>query len=354
MNRLIDKLAIMLICFLGFCFSESFAEPVIGILVSASVSAAAQMFTGKKIAAVLIFVYSAVCGIFPAFFCAVPLMLYDALLEQKYWLVLPALAALFQLEKFAEMQLIISIIGIIISAIIYMRVSKLEETVKTFTSLRDEIAEKNIRLADRNMQLAEAANNEIHLASLRERNRIAREIHDNVGHMLTRSLLQSGALIILNKDEKLKEPLEELKNTLDSAMTGIRESVHDIHDDSIDLKKVIEESISSVDERFEVKFDYDAGKNIPGKIKLCTAGIVKEGLSNAVKHSNGNKISIVFREHPAFYQLMIEDNGICKNISGNGMGLKNMEERADSVGGRISFTPSENGFRIFMSAPKEL
>ena len=56
MNRLIDKLAIMLICFLGFCFSESFAEPVIGILVSASVSAAAQMFTGKKIAAVLIFV----------------------------------------------------------------------------------------------------------------------------------------------------------------------------------------------------------------------------------------------------------------------------------------------------------
>ncbi len=354
MNRLIDKLAIMLICFIGFGFSENFLTPVVGFLVSATVSAAAQMFTGKKISAVLIFAYSALCGIFPAFFCAIPLMLYDALWEKKYWLILPAITVLFQLDKLAEHQFIISAVGMIVSIIIYMRVSKLEETVRILTSLRDEITEKNIRLSDKNQRLAEAQDNEIYLAALRERNRIAREIHDNVGHMLTRSLLQSGALIILNKDENLKEPLESLKNTLDSAMNGIRESVHDIRDDSIDLKKVIEESISSVDERFHVELDYDAGQNIPGKIKLCAAGIVKEGLSNAVKHSSGNRISIIFREHPTFYQLMIEDNGNCKNISENGMGLKNMEERADSVGGRISFTPSENGFRIFMSARKEL
>lgn len=354
MNRLVDKIAIMMICFIGFSFSESFTEPVAGFLISAAVSAAAQILTGKNSAAVLIFVYSSLCGIFPAFFCALPLMLYDALWEKKYWLVMPAITVLFQLDRLAEHQFIISAVGMIISAIIYIRVSKLEETVRTFTSLRDEIAEKNIRLSEKNQCLAEAQDTESYLAALRERNRIAREIHDNVGHMLTRSLLQSGALIILNKDENLKEPLESLKSTLDSAMTGIRESVHDIHDDSIDLKKVIEESISSVDERFNVKLDYDAGKNIPGKIKLCAAGIVKEGLSNAVKHSNGDKISIIFREHPGFYQLMIEDNGSCKNISGNGMGLKNMEERADSIGGRISFTPSESGFRIFMSVKKEL
>ncbi len=354
MNRLIDKLAIMLICLVGFGSSDNITAPVVGFLVSAAISTAAQIFTGKKIASVLIIVYSAACGIFPILFCAIPLMLYDALWEKKYWLVLPAITVLFQLDRLTEHQFIISAVGMIASVIIYIRVSKLEDTVRTLTSLRDEIAEKNISLADRNMQLAEATDNEIHLASLRERNRIAREIHDNVGHMLTRSLLQSGALIILNKDENLKEPLEELKNTLDSAMTGIRESVHDIRDDSIDLKAVIEESISSVDERFDVDLDYDAGKNIPGKIKLCAAGIVKEGLSNAVKHSDGNKISIVFREHPGFYQLMIEDNGSCKSISQSGMGLKNMEDRADSVGGRISFTPSENGFRIFMSVPKKL
>ena len=42
---------------------------------------------------------------------------------------------------------------------------------------------------------------EIYLATLKERNRIAREIHDNVGHMLTRSILQLGALSVINKDE---------------------------------------------------------------------------------------------------------------------------------------------------------
>lgn len=73
------------------------------------------------------------------------------------------------------------------AVIIYMRVSKLEDTVGNLTALRDQITEKNMQLAEQNLRLAEAQDNEIHLATLRERNRIAREIHDNVGHMLTRS-----------------------------------------------------------------------------------------------------------------------------------------------------------------------
>ena len=72
------------------------------------------------------------------------------------------------------------------------------------------------------------------------------------------------------------------------------------------------------------------------------------------KHSNGDRIHIILREHPAFYQLLIEDNGSCSGINGNGIGLKNMEDRAASVNGNISFTPSEKGFRIFMSVPKEI
>ena len=47
---------------------------------------------------------------------------------------------------------------------------------------------------------------EIHLATLKERNRIAREIHDNVGHLLSRSLLQTGALQVMNHDKALDAP----------------------------------------------------------------------------------------------------------------------------------------------------
>jgi signal transduction histidine kinase len=218
--------------------------------------------------------------------------------------------------------------------------------------LRDEVAGKNLQLSDQNYKLAQAQDNEIHLATLKERNRIAREIHDNVGHMLTRSLLQSGALLVINKDEQLREPLESLRSTLDSAMTSIRESVHDLHDDSIDLEKVLNDSINTVDSRFTVDLDCDIGANVPGNIKLCIIGIVKEGISNAVKHSTGDRISIVIREHPAFYQLMLKDNGSCSEIKESGIGLKNMRDRAEALKGVITFTPSEEGFRIFMSIPK--
>ena len=55
---------------------------------------------------------------------------------------------------------------------------------------------------------------EIYLATLKERNRIAREIHDNVGHMLTRSILQLGALSVINKDETVGEAINDLSGTL--------------------------------------------------------------------------------------------------------------------------------------------
>lgn len=354
LNRLLDKLAITLICLIGFAANDSFTAPVIAFLFSVTASLAAQILTGRKSASCVIFISAAACTVMPEFFCALPLMIYDALWEKKCWLVLPCLTVFLRPDAPGPFQLIISFVGIIISVIIYLRVSKLEETVGKLTLLRDKIAEKSILLTEQNRRLSDAQDNEIHLAALKERNRIAREIHDNVGHMLTRSLLQSGALIVMNKDESLKEPLNSLKDTLDCAMTGIRESVHNLHDDSIDLKAVMLESVKSADSRFDVSFDYDAGENIPGKVKMCVAGVVKESLSNAVKHSSGNKISVVFREHPAFYQLMIKDNGKLKKISENGIGLKNMEERADSVGGKISFTPSEHGFTVFMSVPKKL
>ena len=353
MNRLLDKLSILLICMTGFAAADSFTAPVAALLVSASASSAVQLLTGKKSAAVIIALCAAMCGVMPVFFCALPLMLYDALCEKKWWLILPSAAVLLRPEQITPMQLMITAAGVFASLIIYMRVSSLEKNVAKLTSLRDEVAEKNLRLSRQNTLLAQAQDNEIHLATLKERNRIAREIHDNVGHMLTRSLLQSGALIIMNKDEALKEPLSSLRDTLDSAMTSIRSSVHDLHDDSIALRKVVDDSLKTVSEKFTVRLDYDISQEPPGKIKMCIAGIVKEGLSNAAKHSNGDRISLVLREHPGFYQLMLEDNGTSGSINENGIGLKNMTERAESAGGRISFTASEKGFRIFMSIPKQ-
>ena len=353
MNRLIDKLAILLLCMMSLAMSDSFIEPVIVVITAVTASAAAQLLTGKAAASIIIVACSLACGVFPLFLCMISLMLYDALWEKKWWLVLPSALAIFSNKQLSVVQLIIILSGTLAACMIYSRVSNLETTVATLTDLRDQVTEKNMQLSQQNRKLAQAQDSQIHLAELKERSRIAREIHDNVGHLLTRSILQSGAIMVINKDEQLKEPLAELKGTLDSAMTSIRASVHDLHNESLDLKHIIEDSAGSVGERFTVDIDYDMSPDVPGNIKLCMAGVVKEGLSNAVKHSNGDRIRIVLREHPSFYQLHIEDNGCCTEIKETGIGLKNMEERAASAGGTISFTPSENGFRIFMSIPKD-
>lgn len=352
MNRLLDKLAILSICLIGICDSESYMLPVIALLTAVTASSSAQILTGKRFACVIIMVWAAICGIFPVFFCTAPLVIYDSLWEKKLWLSAPLALFLTTDKLLMPIQYVATLAGISVAFIVYSRISSLEQDVTKLTALRDEVTEKNIQLSQQNRRLVDAQDNEIHLATLSERNRIAREIHDNVGHMLTRSLLQSGALIIINKDEKMKEPLISLKNTLDSAMTSIRESVHDLHDDSIDLRKIIEDALKAVNERFNVKLDYDISDNTSGKIKLCIAGVVKESISNAAKHSNGNTLSVILREHPVFYQIMIEDNGKSSSIQDSGIGLKNMTERAESCGGRITFTPSEKGFRVFMSIPK--
>lgn len=353
MNRLMDKIAILMICMAGFCLSDDPAQPVVALLISVSASCAVQILTGRTSASVLIAVCSAMCGVIPVIFCAVPLMLYDAMWEKRWWLTLPASLIIVQSSSISPLQVLISAGGIAAAVIIFFRVYGMEKNIQKLTALRDEVTEKNLMLSQQNTRLAKAQDNEIHLATLRERNRIAREIHDNVGHMLTRSLLQSGALIVINKDEDLREPLVSLKDTLDSAMTSIRESVHDLHDDSIDLKKLISDSLEAVQDKFTVRLEYDVSGEMNGSQKLCIAGIVKECISNAAKHSTGDRLTVVLREHPVFYQLLVEDNGPCTAINETGIGLKNMTERAESSGGRITFTPSEKGFRVFMTLPKK-
>ena len=353
LNRLLDKLAILSICMIGLCISDSYILHIAALLTAITASSAAQLLNEKRSACVIIMVWAILCGTIPVFFCTAPLVVYDALWEKKPWLAAPCLLILTYSGDAAPIQIATSFAGFAAALIIYNRVSSLERDVIKLTSLRDEVTEKNIQLSQQNTRLARAQDNEVHLATLRERNRIAREIHDNVGHMLTRSLLQSGALLIINKDENMKEPLTSLRNTLDSAMTSIRESVHDLHDDSIDLRRIIEDSLKAVSEKFTVKLDFDISNETSGKIKLCIAGVVKEAISNAAKHSNGDKITVILREHPVFYQVMVEDNGSCSKINDSGIGLKNMTERAEGCGGIINFTPSAKGFRVFMSLPKE-
>lgn len=354
MDGLAEKLILIMICMIGLISGNGNEAPVAASLFYISLSATVHIISDKRFSAFLIAAGAVLCIFFPIGLCALPLLLFDALRLEKWWLVLPASGGfIWHIQTLTTTQLLAIGIGCVSAVIIRIRIAELSNQVMNLTEMRDSITERNMQLNEQNVKLSQMQDTEVHLATMKERNRIAREIHDNVGHMLTRALLQSGALLVINKDETMQAPLEDLKSTLDTAMTSMRESVHTLHDDSVNLKKLIEDSILTVDKRFTVSLDYDLSRNTPGKIKLCMAGIIKEGLSNAVKHSKGDRIVLILREHPAFYQLVLEDNGPCQAIGETGIGLKNMTDRVRSTGGQISFTPSENGFRIFASIPKE-
>ena len=217
--------------------------------------------------------------------------------------------------------------------------------------MRDDTAEHDLLVAQNTRQLLENQDNMILTATLSERNRIAREIHDNVGHMLTRSILQTGAIKVINHDEHLTKPLEQLQSTLDTAMDSMRKSVHDLHDESVNLRLALEDITQNV-QGIEISMNYDMSDNIPKDIKYSFINIVKEAINNTLKHGNGDRMNIRLREHPAFYQLSITDNGSDINIAGQGMGLSGIQERVNMLGGTIKLS-TDKGFSLLITVMKK-
>ncbi len=244
------------------------------------------------------------------------------------------------------------ITGILLSLLLSFHTRSYRILEHKFKQTRDEGVERNLLLKEKNQALLEKQDYEIYTATLRERNRIAREIHDNVGHMLTRSILLTGAARTLNQDAALAPSLEQLETTLNTAMANIRNSVHDLHDESINLKESLE-SLARTFTFCPVFLEYDMGYEVPKAVKYCLIAVIKEALNNVMRHSNAKEVRISLREHPALYQLIIEDDGT-KKASGteHGLGLQNIKDRITALNGMAEFY-TEKGFRIFITIPKK-
>ena len=221
---------------------------------------------------------------------------------------------------------------------------------KEVHAARDTGMERNLLLEEKNRALLENQDYQVYTATLKERNRIAREIHDNVGHLLSRSILLVGAAKAVSREASLAPTLDSLDATLNSAMDSIRASVHDLRDEAVNL----DEAVRSLTESFTfcpVDYVYDAGRYVPRDVKYAFISIVKEALSNIMRHSSATKVSLTIREHPALYQLCVEDNGTQIRESKGGMGLTNMRDRVEKLNGNIHFF-TENGFKILVTIPK--
>ncbi|MBE5925991.1 MAG: sensor histidine kinase [Lachnospiraceae bacterium] len=354
MTKLIGNALIFLMCALIQFNTQTINQNSIIIMLIALIISMMRFVTNeKRINRLLPCLYLVICLILPELTSYIPVMLWyfngisDYVITALVFFNIIKLLYLDELTLLSLM-LIISAFTIFINYLITTN-SVLANNLRT---LRDTSKEHELLIEEKNRELIKSQDAEIYTATLKERNRIAREIHDNVGHMLTRSILQIGAIKTINKDESLTEHLNNLHDTLSTAMTNIRESVHDLHDESIDLKNAISDIINPIKEP-SIIFDYDMSKNVPRNVKYCFISVIKETINNTIKHSNADKINIILREHPGFYQLLVEDNG--KNININyqsGIGLNNIEDRVRSLNGNIKII-SDDGFKIMISIVKE-
>lgn len=244
--------------------------------------------------------------------------------------------------------------AILLSLCLVWLTSSYNKLYHQFIHTVDEHTEQQILLKEKNQALLAKQDAEVHAATLAERNRIAREIHDNVGHLLSRTLLMTGAIQTMNHTEELKLPLEQLEDSLNQAMTSIRENVHNLHDEAVNLENAAKQLVQAF-QFCPVCLIYDIGYEPPVVIRYTFLAITKEALANIIKHSNATQGKIVMREHPGLYQLEISDNGTDIDSSFSyqaGIGLNNMQERISQLHGTLTFDTS-NGFRIFITIPKE-
>lgn len=353
MNKSTDKLVILVVCLALYIPVADRVYMIVPILLAVILSATLSYFEDEKITISISAAYLLACFYQPSLLFFIPLICYDAafIKIRGVWALsfIPLIISSLKTPDISNW-LIASII--LIAYILKYRTVSLQRIETDYHKLRDTAKEISMQLEKQNKELLEKQDYEVNLATITERNRIARDIHDNVGHLLSRSILQIGALLAINKDEATKENLVLVKDTLSEAMDSIRNSVHDLHEKSIDLLTEMQKLVDGF--KFcSIKFDYDVETNLDKNIKHCFIAITKEALSNIMNHSNATSVLVAVREHPAFYQLIIQDNGMIGSYnSENGIGLKNITDRIAAVGGNINIS-TDTGFRIFISVPKK-
>lgn len=197
-------------------------------------------------------------------------------------------------------------------------------------------------------------------ARLNERTRIAREIHDNVGHVLTRAIMMTQADHVVAAtvgDAEHAAQFSQISATLDEAMTLIRASVHDLKDEGTDFHSMVEDA-ASVDEGVPLVVHLADGiKHAPAAVARCFAAVIREALTNAVRHGTASEATVKLIDLPGLWQLIVQDNG-GKPISAGatrsaGIGLADIEERARALGGNATCGPYGEGWRVFVSIPKQ-
>lgn len=199
-------------------------------------------------------------------------------------------------------------------------------------------------------------------AAMQERQRLARELHDSVAQLIYSQVLFAGAglKVLKNGDQSLgEEYLHRIHHVAQQALKEMRLLVFELRPSETleeGLQKAIERRLESVEKRsnLTVKFDVDESLNLDTSREIALYYIAMEALNNIVKHSGANDVSVSIRAEKPGIRMIVADNGCGFDPSSvnhtAGMGLVNMQDRANAVGARLEIiSEMGKGTRIEVS-----
>ena len=199
-----------------------------------------------------------------------------------------------------------------------------------------------------------------------ERARIARELHDVVGHSVSVMTVQASAVrrLLREDQQREREALQTVEETGREALAEMRRLVGVLRRPEEAPALVPQPSLEHVDKLvaqsresgLDTKLLLEGTPSaLPPGIDLTAYRLVQEGLTNAIKHANAKHAEVVVRYDNGSVELVVRDDGTGDGEGGgSGHGLVGMRERVAVYGGELSAGPASRGrLRAARAAPRQ-
>ncbi len=207
-----------------------------------------------------------------------------------------------------------------------------------------------------NADLAETARHTAALATAEERNRIAREIHDSVGHALTTVHVQLMAAeqMLAVDQEKARDLIDKARGVTDQGLQDVRRAVAAMREEPLPMR--IDQAIDELAEKARqtgLRVDLDLSGNapeLPGEIYRTVYRVAQEALTNVRKHGKGDA-SMALRMGNEQVALQVRNPAEPSENGSGGFGLLGLRERAALVNGRLQAGQENGHFDLLLEIP---
>lgn len=207
-------------------------------------------------------------------------------------------------------------------------------------SLKRELLEANVHVA--------------RMAELSERSRIAREIHDHAGHEIVAAYmtLQTAQAHRKTDADEAEELFDEAMKRLEAGIDKVRETVHNLSP----LADIGAEGLQKICQEFTLapaQFSmYGDSSKVPVYLWVILEACLKEALTNVLRHAEATSVHATLDIASHIVRLCVENDGVTKDKGhvSAGLGIRNLQQRANGAGGNVSVESSDH-FRLICVLP---